>query len=396
MTSRCYYALCAGMKIDYLQIGVATTDITPPVGVTLSGYGSRAGQAEGVDHALRAEAMVCRDGMGGCWAMVTSDVIGYPAQFVDMVRKQVALSCDVPEQAVLLSATHTHSGPAGQRTYGEQRVPEDDSYREWLIHRLADVVVEARDAVEPGAFEVTHTRAPLLGHNRRVIEGGTCRNEWEDLAGQHVGYFDPTVQLVGVRRPNGRLEALVVNYGCHPVTLGPSNMQISADYPGYLKDKLEGDGHAATVMFALGAAANINPRAAIRTGTQTPTAMGSELAAIVARAVPDLQPLSADTVRWVTEPWNTGTTVSEIQALRVGELVVLAIPGELFSEYAEGFRRQSPATTTLVVTMANDAVGYLPLDESYAQGGLEVMRAACDAVEAPLTEHVHSALARLG
>jgi neutral ceramidase len=380
------------------EIGIAAIDITPPAGVTLSGYGTRGGQASGVDHRLRAEALVCRGG-DSAWALVTSDVVGYPGDFVFQVREQISGRCDLPAHSVLLSATHTHSGPAGQRTYGEQRVPADDAYREWLMTRLVDVVVTARDKVGPGSFEAAWTTAPDLGHNRRVIEEGICRNEWEDPAGEHDGFFDPAVLLVGVRRPDGRLDALVVNYGCHPVTLGPENLQISADYVGYLKDVVEAQQAAGTTLFALGGAADINPRAAIRTGASAPQQMGARLGQTVLQALADLRPLDGGLVCCVREPWvfdredDGGTRIAtEIQSLRAGALAIVAIPGELFSAYTARFRDLSPLPTTLVVTMANGAFGYLPLDESYAQGGLEVMRAACNAVEKPLTEHVTRAL----
>ena len=387
------------MTQSTFDIGIATVDITPPVGVTLSGYGTRAGQASGVDHRLRAEALVCRGG-GSAWALVTSDVVGYPTDFVTKVRHEIARRCDLPAGAILLSATHTHSGPAGQRTYGEQRVPADDAYRDWLIQRLADVVVAAREQVCPGTFEVAWTTAGELGHNRRVIEAGLCRNVWEDPEGRHEGFFDPAVLLIGVRRLDLRLEALLVNYGCHPVTLGPANLQISADYVGYMKDAVEAHGAVGATMFALGGAADINPRAAIRTGTQTPQHMGLRLGQIVSQALAQLQPLATGPVCCANEPWELvreengepRQITTEIQSLRAGDLAIVAIPGELFSAYPSRFRALSPLPATLVVTMANGAIGYLPLDEAYPQGGLEVMRAACAAVEAPLTQHVTQAL----
>jgi hypothetical protein len=76
--------------------------------------------------------MVCH-GEGGVWALLTSDVIGYPGEFVAAVREQVASRTALPANAVLLSAIHTHSGPAGQRTYDESRVSADDEYRVWLV-----------------------------------------------------------------------------------------------------------------------------------------------------------------------------------------------------------------------------------------------------------------------
>jgi len=108
--------------------------------------------------------------------------------------------------------------------------------------------------------------------------------------------------------------------------------------------------------------------------------------------VSDLQPLAGGPVVSVCERELVST---KIQSLWAGELAVLAIPGELCSRYTARFRDLSPLPATLVLTMANGAIGYLPLDEAYPQGGLEVMRAAMELVEGPLTEHVTQSLLTL-
>ena len=74
---------------DELLVGVATADITPPVGAVLAGYKPRA--SEGVAHRLRAEAMVVRGG-GPAGAMVTSDTLGYRGDFVAEVRGRIYLN----------------------------------------------------------------------------------------------------------------------------------------------------------------------------------------------------------------------------------------------------------------------------------------------------------------
>ena len=151
-----------------LQIGVATIDITPPLGVKLAGYGSRKDGATGVGHRLRAEALACK-GEGGAWAMLTSDTVGYPRDLVLRVRQAASAKTGLPAESILISATHTHSGPAGMRTYGEGITPTDLQYKEELEKRLAQVLVEAWNAAEPGSFEAAWTEAPELGSNRRVL-----------------------------------------------------------------------------------------------------------------------------------------------------------------------------------------------------------------------------------
>lgn len=394
-----------------LLIGVGSADITPPLGVALAGYGTERGRADSVGHPLRAEALVCRRGEDA-WVLVTGDVVGYPCDLVDRVRPRIAASTGILESSIVLAATHTHSGPAGLRTYRADLTDIDHRHREELEGQLVAAATEAWNALEPGSFEVGRAEAPELGHNRRLVEeDGQARNEWEDRQGDHTGFFDSTVMVVGVRRPDGRRAAAVVNYGCHPVTLGPRSSAISSDYVGYLKDYLEEEGIAEVALFALAGAANINPRAAIQTEAAYPMAMGHALGKVAAEALSRAQPVAVGPLGGHREPWefvarcdwpeNTGRkrgqpVKTEVVALRAGDLALVSAPGELFSEYATRFRELSPVPHTLVVSLANDSVGYLVTDEAQPQGGLEAARAAGDQLEAPLLMRVRAALAAIG
>jgi len=392
------------------QIGIATVDITPPGGVKLAGYGPRKGApSTALGHTLRAEALVCK-GTGGAWALVTSDTIGYPRELVMRVRERIAAQTDLRPEQILISATHTHSGPAAMRTYSKETTQQEDAYRQELEARLAQVVVDASKALRPGAFEVAWTEAPDLAHNRRVVhDDGTAENDWLDEDGRHTGYFDPAVMLVAVRRPDGTRDALLVNYGCHPVVLGPRSFDISADYPGYLKDLVEAQHPGMAVMFALAGGGNINPRLCIQVGAEHPKRMGETLGKIVLAAMDNLRPVAVGPVASSQQLWSfaserqwpegsqrkKGDAIeTEIMALRAGDLALVSLPGELFSEYAAMLREASPVPETVVVSLANDASGYLPVDAAMAQGGHEVThRAASDGVEGPMMATARKAFA---
>jgi len=391
---------------DSLLIGVATADITPPVGATMAGYKPRTSVALG--HPLRAEALACRSGDAG-WILIASDTIGFSRDDVAVIRDKVNRASGVPAEAIMVSSTHTHSGPV--TLFGGDRATDTDRrYLDSLKETLADLATEAWSAAEPGTFETAVTQAPDLGSNRRVqLDDGSWGNEWQDPDGKHPGYFDPTVALVGVRRPDGRLAALVVGYGCHPVTLGPPSLDISADYPGYMKDALESRDVATVVAFINTGGGNINPRDAITVGAEHPKAMGDALAAIVAAAIDTLQPVGPDPVKYHREPWNIVRTrehahrkdqpgfrvgdviPTEVQSLRAGNLVFIGFPGELFSEYQKPLRDTSPVSQTMPVALANDCVAYLVTDEALAQGGYEAGHAPCEGLEGQLMEHARKA-----
>jgi neutral ceramidase len=389
-----------------LLIGIASADITPPVGISMPGYGLRTSTSLG--HPLRAEALVVR-GAGGSWALVTSDVIGYQGPYVAGIRQAVAERTSLKPEAILISAIHTHSGPA-TTGFGAEIQPIDAEYNASLAGTLADLIVAADAAAEPGHFEVAWTEAGELASNRRVqAADGTWTNEWRDPQGLHSGFVDPAVLLVAVRRDDGRCDGLLVNYGCHPVVLGSKSLAISADYVGYLKDALEASGLTKKAMFALAGGANINPRVCIQVGPEQPKAMGERLAEIVASAARKLRPIAGGAVTSHRQPWEltrvraanwpgggVGTIIAtEIQALRAGDLGLIAIPGELFSEYNAMLRKVSPTPHTVVISLANDYIGYLPTDEAIVQGAYETSHCPTDVLEEALMDAARGVLSGL-
>jgi hypothetical protein len=392
-----------------IQIGTATTDITPPIGSLLVGYAPR--RSKQIGHPLRAEALVCRQGDRG-WALITSDVLGYPAAYVGEVRARISRQTGLPPEAVMISGTHTHSGPAS--SFGALHVNELDlAYLDDLKDLLAAVVGQAWRAAVPARFEAAWTQAGELISNRRVQKAdGTWTNEWDDPQGTHTGFADPAVLLVGAR-PTGsdQLSGLLVNFGCHPVTLGGASLDTSADYPGYLKDRLEADLPGCAAMFALAGGANIDPRVCCTVGAEHPRRLGETLAATVLTAVPSLSPLESGPLGYAIAPWEMirtkdapgalGARVekrgdlvrTEVHALRAGGLLVLGVPGELFSEFNARFRQIRPDLVTLVVSMADDYVGYLPTDEAQAQGAYEPTWAPIERLEQALMDRATEAIA---
>jgi hypothetical protein len=62
----------------------------------------------------------------------------------------------------------------------------------------------------------------------------------------------------------------------------------------------------------------------------------------------------------------------EIQLVRIGDLTVVAVNGEMFSRFTDDLRRAVGDDRLFVVGYANAAFGYIPTREAYAEGGYEV------------------------
>lgn len=396
-----------------MKFGVATADITPPVGVTLMGYDPR--PSESVGHPLRAEALAC-EGEAGAWILIGADVCAFASPLTRPLRAEIASNNGLPPAAVMLTATHTHSGPHVTDALWCERSEQESAYFRKLRDSLRDVANRAWRARLPGTLVLAQTAAPDLGSNRRIQKpDGTWSNEWADPLGRHTGYYDPAVDVLGVRRDNGVLDALLVNFGCHPVCFGGKNLSISGDYVSYLKDDLEAKGDARTVMFTVSGHANIDPRECVQSDPMVVRKMGERLADIVRRSLPSLTPVAGAGVAAAEESWRFRATWSpegrlriyfphaahgacvdtSVSALAAGSLALLGLPGETASEYRQKFRRRSPFVHTVLISLANDFIGYLPTDEILRQGAYEAALSPLNPMEEALAGPAEKALKRV-
>ena len=94
-----------------IAAGFAAVDVTPAIPVALSGFAAREGPAVAVHDALFARAMALDDGARRV-VVVALDVIGVEASFVGALRRRLAATGRVDQDAVFVAATHTHGGPA--------------------------------------------------------------------------------------------------------------------------------------------------------------------------------------------------------------------------------------------------------------------------------------------
>ena len=232
-----------------LQLGAAKAVITPPVGSELSGFIARSAPMAGVHDELYARALVfAGEDTAERAALVTLDVIDLNATTVAAIRQRAAALTGIPGERIGVTCTHTHGGPA--TLAGRWLGRADDAYLDVLAQIAAGAVAQAAQ-LEPVVLTYACGHEATVGKNRRVPGG----------------VIDPIVPVLRFQRPDGTVVALLVNYACHPVTLGPDNLLATADYPGYVIRTLEAIYPGALALFATGCCGQINTGHTARDGT---------------------------------------------------------------------------------------------------------------------------------
>lgn len=361
-----------------LRAGVARAELTPPLGGPMYGYGARgANVSQGVHDPLYAKAIVLDDG-GDKLAIVTLDLGAIDAASTDRVRQIVSEETDI--ESVLLVASHTHSGPRATPDFPSEARP-------WIRdaeRKIAGAIIEADLRRLPARIAAGWGLVPEC-HNRRLIgPDGRATMLWENRSRIPTRPVDHELGVIRVEGAVGELLATLVSFQCHPVVLGPENLDISADYPGAFMRVVE-DELGGQAMFLQGAAGDINPfwdkTPPAEGGFEQVERMGRAIADEVIRVSASISGFRADvdiSVGREVVPLASRTDIerdrreimAEINTVLIGREIALAtFPGEFFVEHGLELKRRSLFDNTFFVGYTNGALRYFPTIEATTQGG---------------------------
>jgi neutral ceramidase len=375
------------------QAGVAKTDLEPAFGMAMSGYGARTGVAQGVLDPVQVRVLALSDG-ARTLALVTLDLV-FPIDQPEMDRIRAAVKPNVSE--VIFHASHTHSGP----TYSSHR----DAY-EKAVNRIQQTILVAARVIVPVRIG-TGWGVAYIGHNRRqVLFDGEPRMFWRNETQVSTFPVDPTVGVIRLDRRDGTPLAILVNYACHPVVLGPDNLSYSADYPSAMRDTIEEAFKRMPMAFFLqGAPGDINPyfdktplmQNAVVHMQETGRKLGEE-AVRVARSI-QTQVVDAPAIQSKTAVLHSNSRwdvpklrsilkeryrLDEARAARLvreqmdlpvttlllnHELAFVTLPGEPFVEFQMQLRARSPVPNTYLLGYTDGAFGYFPTIAAAVRGG---------------------------
>jgi hypothetical protein len=256
-----------------LQVGLATRDITPPVGYRLAGYFYER-RSTAMHDPLSTKAIVFKQG-DTRFALVICDLCQTAGEVVERARGEVARKTGIPPENICVASTHTHTGPdyfgplaehlhqlAIAGTDGRADPGQPIDYPALLADRIVEAIVAADAAVAPAELRVSDAQQQGLAFNRRyVMKDGTVAwnpGKLNPKIEKPAGPIDPQIQYLWVTRPGSdRPAAVLTNFALHADTVGGT--QFSADFAYYLEQALrKALGKDVVSIFAQGTSGNIN------------------------------------------------------------------------------------------------------------------------------------------
>jgi len=401
-----------------LLAGTARENITPPVGVDQCGFAARSGPSTGLHDDLLAKALYLGDGESGV-VLITADIIGLNHAQATAIRTKVAAGAGVSADAVMITCSHTHSGPVTPciRYLGDV----DEDYMAATEGKLAAIGIAAARAARPATCGWRRESVRIHNNRRQRTPEGMA------IGVNPRGTVAPWADVLAVDTAEGRPLARWFMHACHAVVLGGENLLLSGDWPGYAQRVLEAAEPEATALYAQGCCGDLNPKA--RGTFEIAERLGKEVAGAAIKgaaqaeksadvtlghagrmldlplqdppSVAEAESIVAENEAYYAEheagalyferEWYKGwvawaqrllelakegvtgmTTPYYVQALRIGDGVIVGLPGEVFAQYAISIGDASPATPTAVTAYTNGYVGYVPTEAAFAEGGYEV------------------------
>lgn len=411
-----------------LKAGAAITDISPVRPMFLYGYPHVPRLSTGVHDPLQAAALYLDSGRTEL-LVITLDILFISKESSERCRADLEAKTGIPAAQILISATHTHSGPVTA---------------DYLAFR-SDPVVPKTDPVYLAHFESRIVEAGIAAWKKRadaelaaasvMIDGvGTNRLSPEGLADREAG-------ILAVRRKDTKeFIALNVVYSMHPTVLHEDTTLASGDFPAMAKQQMVKAFPGLVPLYHTGPSGNQSPRYSVKAQTFAEAErLGGLLAApIIARvkalgdaefdanpvlkAAACLMKLEPRTFRSLREAkanlqakmahyeklkkdgaphgpvrtaectvfgaeelvvlaesqengelraWQEKCATIQLQAFRIGSVCLACMPGEVFVEYGLEIKKKAPLKTWAVSLANGELQGYIVTPEAEVEGGYE-------------------------
>lgn len=414
-----------------LKAGAAQVDITPLQTQFLYGYPHVRRYSTGIHDPLWSSALYMADSVCGSEIMfIANDIIYVDREMTHNIRMRIGKRTGMKPETIMITATHTHSGPRTVVGFFEWDpvVPQPDpEYVGFVEDRVVEAGCLAYERAKPATAGLATADSSGIGTNRR----------------DPAGPADHEVPVLAVKTPDGENIACMLVCSMHPTVLHEDSTLVSGDFPGMARLYLQANclGKDCPVLHHTGPAGNQSPRHVTRSNTfEEAERLGRILGTAVEGAVkrmefrndiklgaarislddlprqafPPVAEAESDLERaagklallresraparqtrtaecdWfgaerrvaIARAAASGTLdkaycsclPAEVQLLKVGDWHFAGWPGEVFVEYALAVKNRCP--NTYVIAYANGHLsGYIVTAAAAAEGGYEASTA---------------------
>jgi hypothetical protein len=403
-----------------LKAGFARLDITPPLGTPLAGY-QRPRFANGVLDPIEVNAVALNDG-DKTLIMIAADVEGMDVADAKHIKKLIFDRTGIPAEYVVVSALHQHTTYIMKHKVLENLTP---AFAEVVYTKFCDVAQMAIDDMQECELSVAEkeTAEPLAFVRRYILKDGkTVTNPTPKQIPEierRCSEADNTVRLLRFKRENAKDIALV-NFSTHPDVV--HGEKVSADWPGFTRRFVEADAPDVSCLVFVGAEGDSNHLdhiGGIRNGYAHSIHMGRVIADTVKEMWDNTVPKKCESISAAVQTvYNKANTEGEelyeeskakliarengtlgynpeieevafarrvvairesmtiyhslpITVVSLGEIVIVGLGGEPFTDYAKSVREVSGDRFAMTFALTNGHQGYLPTAAAFREGGYE-------------------------
>lgn len=389
------------------KVGLAEANITPEMPVVMSGYGGRTKPFEKVAAELFVKVMVLEDASGQRGVIVTSDLLGFPAEVAEPICERIGKKTGLKREQILLNSSHTHAGPAISLRSVSKDLPGEAQrtieYTRQLQEKVVETVVQATTRMKPAT----------LSHGSGVIHFAMNRREFTTdriiLGVNPRGLADRSVPILRVAGADGSMIAVLFGAATHGTTLGADNYQICGDYAGFAQSYLREKSAKAQAMFMLGCAGDSNPypRGTMDMAKTHGKTLGVEVERVLqtklrriagplkiaySKTGLPLQTLPRETIERLAKDKRHPQNYAAGQMLAVLEkgsklpthyacpltvwqfgkdLTLVGLSGEVVVDYVPFLEKALGSNHLWIAGYCNDVFGYLPSARVLSEGGYE-------------------------
>jgi len=384
-----------------LVAGVARVDITPPLEMkaSLGGYGERMSEpAEGVHDRIFAKALVLQEGEKR-FALVAADILAFPPPFKPELLKKMENQGWTDAQVLLLpSHSHTSIDMTAINPQNTLGIPQIGLFQQGLYDFLLD---QLGTAITKAGQEMTPMRAGTLS---KPLEG------WAANRREGESEKDEVLTVTRIEEANGNPLAALVNWSAHPTFMDAPDRMFSGGWPGHLQRTVEAlVGKGVTVLYYNGAQGDQRPLARPDSGDsrwEKAERYGREIGIVVHDLWQRIEPTEIENFSYHLETFDlpkrawhkdfmqTGgaeygmrpeimeTLMERLVPirtssgfLRLGDLAIVGIPGEMAAGLGREVKRRVAESTgaknTVIGGLANEWVSYILSPEQYNKGEYE-------------------------